>query len=172
MKLIIGLGNPSQQYEKTRHNVGFMAINYLQNKLEFPKFKLEKKFKAAISDKTINHQKIILAKPMTFVNQSGKAVQLLKKFYKIKNQDIYIIRDDIDLTLDKIRSKQNSGSGGHQGINSIINNLKSKNFTQIKIGVKTPLLEKMNPATFVLQKFTKTELVKIQKVISAIEINL
>lgn len=153
MKLIIGLGNPGKKYESTRHNIGFLVIDQLKNELTAPDFKLNKKFQAEISEINIYKEKIILAKPQTFMNESGKAVKLLKNFYKIPIKKIIIIRDDIDMEFGKYREKQNSSSGGHNGINSIIENLGSQKFLQIKIGVRNNGIEKMDPADFVLQNF-------------------
>ena len=163
MKLIIGLGNPGKKYEQTRHNIGFLVIGELQRELNTPDFKLNKKFQAEISEININKEKIILAKPQTFMNESGKAIKLLKNFYKIPIKNIFVVRDDIDMELGKYREKKNSSSGGHNGINSIIKNLGSQSFTQIKIGIKNNSLEKLNPADFVLQNFTNQEKEKLKE---------
>lgn len=165
MKLIIGLGNPGKKYQDTRHNIGFLVISELQRELNAPDFKLNKKFQTEISEIILNKEKIILAKPQTFMNESGKAVKLIKGFYKIPVKNIYIIRDDLDMEFGKYRERSNSSSGGHNGINSIINQLKSKNFTQIKIGVGNKNIEKIDPADFVLQNFTNQEKEKLKKLL-------
>lgn len=165
MKLIIGLGNPGKKYEQTRHNIGFLVIDQLKNKLAAPDFKINKKFQAEISEININKEKIILAKPQTFMNESGKAVKLLKNFYKIPIKKIIIIRDDIDMEFGKYREKQDSSSGGHNGINSIIEKLNSQKFLQIKIGVRNNGIEKMDPADFVLQNFTSQEKENLKKLL-------
>ncbi len=164
MKLIVGIGNPGQQYQKTRHNLGFLILEKLKAVLDFENFQVNKKYKALISQGKFGNQKIILAKPLTYVNESGQSVLALAKFYKIKPKDIIIVRDDIDLAIGKIKEKKNSGSGGHKGIESIINYLKSKDFTQIKIGVREPILEKMDPSDFVLKKFTKEKEKEFEKI--------
>jgi len=157
MKLIVGLGNPGQKYHNTRHNIGFQALDYLRKHFELPKFKLDKKLKAEIS----KDKKIILAKPQTFMNESGISVQLLKKYYKIKLSDIIVIRDDVDIEIGKIKYKKGSSGAGHKGIDSIIKHLKSNNFWQIKIGVANEMIRKKIPTEkFVLQKFTKEDLQK------------
>lgn len=158
MKLIIGLGNPGKQYIKTRHNIGFGVVNSLQQGFDFPKFKLAKKLQAEISSGQIYDQKVILAQPQTFMNNSGIAIALLKQFYKIKPSDMIIVRDDIDLDFGQVRVKQASGSGGHNGINSIVEHLGTNEFTQIKIGIKNTSLEKIDPSKFVLANFTSSEL--------------
>jgi len=157
MKLVVGLGNPGKKYENTRHNIGWQLIEALRLVLDFTGFKKEGKFQSAVSEGTFQGQKIILAKPLTYMNNSGQAVGLIQRFYKINSEDILIIRDDLDLEFGKYREKQNSSSGGHNGINSIINQLGSKNFTQAKIGIKNELLPKMDPTDFVLKKFTRAE---------------
>ncbi|MBU0613322.1 aminoacyl-tRNA hydrolase [Patescibacteria group bacterium] len=157
MKLIVGLGNPGRKYKNTRHNIGWLMLDELIKSLSISSFKTVKKFECEVTQGKINDERLILAKPLTFMNKSGKAVGLLKNFYKIDLEDIIIVRDDLDLELGKYREKQDSGSGGHNGINSIIEHIGSKGFTQIKVGIKNDMLSKMDPASFVLQKFTAQE---------------
>lgn len=165
MKLIIGLGNPGKKYDKTRHNIGWWLIDYLRKELRLPEFKTEKKFLSIVTKGYLLGQKIILAKPLTFMNDSGKAVALLKNYYKINPEDILVIRDDIDLPFGKYREKQNSRSGGHQGVNSIISHLKTKNFIQVKIGIKNNERLKKEAADFVLQKFNQQEKEQLKKLL-------
>lgn len=157
MKLVIGLGNPGKSYLKTRHNVGWRVIDQLQKDLDWPRFKLTKKFQSVITFGIFQNQKIMLAKPQTFMNNSGKAVVAIKNYYKINPKDIIVVRDDIDLVFGKYREKKNSSPGGHKGVDSIIDYLKTKNFVQVKIGVKNNLFAKMDPTDFVLQKFSREE---------------
>jgi len=155
MKLIVGLGNPGKEFNNTRHNIGFAALDYLREEFALPKFKLDKKLKAEIS----KDKNIILAKPQTFMNNSGEAVAAIKKYYKIKLDDIIIIRDDVDIQIGKIKAKKDSSGAGHKGISSIIKHLKSKNFWQIKIGVANEMIRKKIPTEkFVLEKFTTEDL--------------
>jgi PTH1 family peptidyl-tRNA hydrolase len=132
-------------------------LDELIKALSISSFKTVKKFQSDLTQGQINDQKLILAKPLTFMNNSGKAVSLLKNFYKVDLEDIVIVRDDLDLEFGKYREKQDSGSGGHNGMNSIIENIGSKGFIQIKVGIKNDLLAKIDPASFVLQKFTLQE---------------
>lgn len=159
MKLIVGLGNPGEKYENTRHNAGFLVIEKLKSKNEnFSDWQSNKKFNAEISEGKINGKKIILLRPMTFMNDSGRAVAAAAHFYKIKSTDILIIHDDIDLPLGKIRIKQGGSSGGHRGVESIITTLSSENFARLKIGVSPEARQKNFDATkFVLKKFAKIE---------------
>lgn len=165
MKLIIGLGNPGKNYVNTRHNIGWQIIDYLKEALDFPEFKLEKKFQSVTCSGIFKGKKIILAKPQTFMNGSGKTVGLLKNYYKIKSQDIIIVRDDLDLAFGKYRQKDKSGSGGHQGVNSILAYLKTNDFIQIKVGIRNEEFFKMNPADFVLKKFTSEERKKLKELV-------
>lgn len=153
MKLIVGLGNPGLKYKNTWHNLGFLALdNFIkENKLE--KFKKDKKLQAEISVSQLDGQKVILAKPLTFMNNSGQTVQNIAKYYKISPRSITIVHDDIDLPLGKQRVANDSSAGGHNGVKSVIGHLGTQEFTRLKIGVATDVMEKMDAASYVLQKF-------------------
>ena len=133
MKLVVGLGNPGSDYESTRHNVGFMIVDKLSRKLvaSEPKWKKEDKFKSEI----LKVSEVILVKPFTYVNQSGLAVKILKDFYKVDIDDIWVIHDDLDLPLGKLRIRIGGGSGGHNGIESIIKEVASDKFTRFRLGI-------------------------------------
>jgi len=154
--IIIGLGNPGEKYNKTRHNIGFEIIDQIKETNNFPNFKLSKKFKALISEK----DKVILVKPQTFMNLSGQSVKAIASFYKTK--DLIVIHDDIDLTIGKIRISKNRGSAGHKGVESIIKEI-GKDFTRIRIGVQPKTGKPINTESFVLKKFKKQELEEIKK---------
>ncbi|MFC1598843.1 aminoacyl-tRNA hydrolase [Patescibacteria group bacterium] len=161
MKLIVGLGNPGKEFNNTRHNIGFEALDFIRENLDLPKFKIDKKLKAAIS----KDKDLILAQPQTFMNESGQAVAAIKKYYKIKLADIIVLRDDVDIEIGKIKSKKGSAGAGHKGIQSIIQHLKSKNFWQIKIGVANEMIRTKIPTEkFVLQKFTKEDEKKAKEI--------
>ena len=142
MKLIVGLGNPGAKHEKTRHNLGFAIIeSFLRN---FPmtnvSFREEKKFQAEIAEitwqpKKAEEEKVILAKPLTYMNGSGIAVSLIAKFYKIKPEDIWIIHDEIDLPLGGMKIRFGGASAGHKGVESIIENLGTDSFWRFRIGI-------------------------------------
>lgn len=174
MKLIVGLGNPGEKYKKTRHNVGRMAVEKLAKSLDFPKFKLNKKLKVKISKGKIADQDLILVSPITFMNESGQAV-LAVRAGKIKNLDIWVIYDDIDLPLGKIRIRKSGSAGGHKGVQSIINSLGSKNFARFRVGI-CPEKIKIPAKKFVLGRFTKKEVKIIEeainKTVEAIQITL
>ncbi|MCX6744062.1 MAG: aminoacyl-tRNA hydrolase [Candidatus Parcubacteria bacterium] len=148
MKLIIGLGNPGQEYQNNRHNIGFQVLDQLGSN-----FKLEKKFKAEI----FKGDNYILAKPQTFMNNSGQAVKAIKTFFKIKPENIIIVHDDIDIALGTIRISKGASSGGNNGVESIIKELGTKDFIRIRVGVANSLREKIPADKFVLQNFTPAD---------------
>jgi len=160
MKLVVGLGNPGGKYKNTRHNLGFTALDFLQKKLEAPMFKLNKRFGAEISKAD---KKIILAKPQTFMNNSGEATKKIMAFYKFAPEDLLVIHDDLDLSLGTIRISRNSGSAGHRGVQSIIDNLGTKNFTRLRLGIGRP--ENIPPEDYVLQNFTDEEKITVREVL-------
>ena len=157
MILIVGLGNIGKEYEKTRHNFGFLAVDQLASQYGFSVWKREKKFFGEICTGQIEGEKVILLKPDTYMNISGKAVQAIAHFYKIVLKNIWIWHDDVDLVFGKIRITQNGKSGGHNGIKSIINTLGSPEFFRLKFGIKNEFLEKMPTDRFVLGKFSTEE---------------
>ena len=157
MILIVGLGNPGKKYSKTRHNVGFMCLDTLKKKFQFPNFK--DKFMGEITETELFNIKVMLLKPKTFMNLSGQSVQQAVTFYKVPLENIIVIHDDIDLEISKIKVKHNSGHGGHNGIKNIIAKF-GKQFTRIKIGINRPT-QKSDVNKFVLEDFNKSDLEKI-----------
>ena len=141
-KIILGLGNPGNDYVNTRHNIGFYYIDYLSRIL---------KIKTSIKDNNVvygeglfNNNKVILAKPKTFVNNSGNAVKFLLNKYNLELENIIVIYDDMSLELGKIRIRPQGSSGGHNGIKSIINTVGSQNFSRIRVGIGAPVSNKGN----------------------------
>jgi len=167
MILIIGLGNPGKQYEASWHNLGFLALEKFGIKNNFTEFKLENKFKAELAQK-VGDEKIILVKPQTFMNASGTAVKLLVNFYKVNPADIIIIHDDIDLPLGKIRICKNASAAGHKGVQSIIDELSSKNLIRIRLGIQSVKQGRIPIEDYVLQKFDKTDKVVVEKMIQKV----
>lgn len=166
MFLIVGLGNPGKKYENTRHNIGFMIVESLKLKVKsFSDWKNNKKLLSEISEGEINGQKVILANPQTFMNLSGKAVKNLVNFYKIKLPGLVVIHDDLDLPLGKIKISVGRGSAGHKGVESIIRELKTKDFVRFRVGICPKTGKPKNPEGFVLQKFTKDEEKIVKEVI-------
>lgn len=151
MKLIVGLGNPDKEYDKTRHNVGFMVIdNYLGS------VNWSNKFNALYCEKVINGEKIIFVKPLTYMNNSGNAVGEFVRYFNIDNKDILVIQDDLDLNVGDYKLKMHSSSGGHNGIKSIIASLGNQDFLRLKVGIGS--VKKDEVIDYVLGKFSKSEL--------------
>lgn len=158
MRLVIGLGNPGKEYENTRHNAGFMAVDYWREKMGWEDFKEEKKFFSLISEGKIGREKIILAKPITYMNDSGVAVRTLMNFYKIKPEKIIVLQDDKDVVIGKIKTQNNRGDAGHNGIKSLQKHIGTNNFTRIRIGIRSADEEKIEVIShFVLNNFNKEE---------------
>lgn len=157
MKLVVGLGNKGREYENTRHNMGFLLVDrYLQYKNITDKFK--EKFNAMYIETTINNEKVIFIKPMTYMNNSGIAVRAFVDFYKLNSEDVLVISDDLDLDLGKFRLRRNGSSGGHNGLKSIISHLGTDNFKRLRIGISN---DKDDVINYVLSKFSKKELGEI-----------
>ncbi len=133
MKIIVGLGNPGSEYQDTRHNIGFMTIDKLAKELtpESISWKEEPKFNAM----TTKVGEVLLVKPITFMNNSGVAVSAIMHFYKLKPSDVWVIHDDMDLPIGKIRIRQKGSSAGHRGVDSIISELKTDAFIRFRLGI-------------------------------------
>lgn len=187
MILVVGLGNPGKKFEKTRHNLGFRIINGFAGKNNFPDFRLSKKYNAAMSENVLAGEKIILAKPQTFMNESGKAVRSLIKNHKLETphqnkfgtgqvRNLVVVHDDLDLPFGKIRISIGKNSGGHKGVESIIKELGTKDFVRFRVGIMNRISEIRNTEKFVLEKFTREEeeIFKevAEKTIEAIELAL
>lgn len=168
MILIAGLGNPGTKYQATRHNVGFMVIDYLQNLYNLGEF--QNKFKADIAQCLINNQKILLVKPTTYMNLSGHAVQSIISYYKLQADQLIVIHDDLDLELGKIKLKFNGGDAGHNGVKSINSMLGHSNYYRIRIGIGKP--ENLAVSDYVLQNFHTTELAKVKESIKLVGDNI
>jgi PTH1 family peptidyl-tRNA hydrolase len=153
MKLIIGLGNPGEQYTQTWHNLGFDAIQLLQKKYNLPLLTFEKKFKANISIGLIGEEKVLLAEPQTFMNKSGEAVSRLMNFYKLSLKDIIVIHDDIDLPLGTLRIVSGSSAAGHNGVKSIIEDVDSQEFVRLRLGVRTERIDTVGAINYVLERY-------------------
>jgi PTH1 family peptidyl-tRNA hydrolase len=154
MMVIVGLGNKGKEYQNTRHNIGFVAADKISEHYRFICRK-NLKFNAEIADGLIEEQKFLLAKPMTYMNLSGEPVQALCSYYRIKTQNIFVLHDDIDLEVGRIKYKFAGGSGGHNGLNSIDRAL-GKDYHRIRIGVGRPSTN-LDVSDYVLNPFSKDE---------------
>lgn len=154
--LIVGLGNPGQRYQLNRHNVGFTIIDALSEAHNFPDF--SEKFNALVSQKDIDGiGRVILLKPQTFMNLSGKSVSAICQFYKIPMDQVYVIHDDIDLQPGQIRMKKGGGHGGHNGLKSV-DACSGQQYWRIRIGVGRPLNPLEDVSSYVLGNFTKEDM--------------
>lgn len=162
MKLIVGLGNPGKRYNNTRHNIGFMAIDFYaqKNNLEF-----KNKFNGLYSEQIINNEKVLFLKPQTYMNLSGNSVREFVNFFNINLDDILVIYDDYNFEVGSFRIRRDGSDGGHNGIKNIIENLKSENIKRVRVGISKnniPLED------YVLQKLPKTDQDKINELLPTI----
>ena len=157
MKLIVGLGNPEKKYEKTRQNLGWRVIDYLSEKNGAEPFRLEKKFNALVADGELDGQKIILAKPLNYMNNSGQSVRAIVDYFKIAPADIIVVHDEIDLPLGEIKVQENISSAGHKGVQSVIDQLKTQEFKRVRLGIRPGPKIIQKAEDFVLEKFSPEE---------------
>lgn len=154
--LILGLGNPGKEFQLTRHNVGFSAVDDFAGRHEFPAWIGKKDLKCRFSQHNLGAIRVILAKPTTFMNMSGQAAAAIKRFYKLSNSDIVAVYDELALPFGQIRARVGGESAGHHGIKSIMEHI-GENFGRLRIGVASAHSDKTDAADFVLGKFTKDE---------------
>ena len=153
--LIVGLGNPGKEYEQTRHNAGFRAIEIAAKTAGVKIDRL--KFRALTRQTTIAGQKVLLVQPQTYMNASGAAVSALAAYYKVKPERVLVLFDDISLPVGRLRIRRDGSAGGHNGIKSIIQSLGTDKFPRIKIGVGTKPHPDYDLADWVLSKFSSSE---------------
>lgn len=165
MFIITGLGNPGEKFNSTPHNFGFTVLDAFQGKNNFPDFKMAKKFDSEVSEEMLFGKKLILVKPQTFMNESGKAVKKILGKYKSLPFNLIIVHDDMDLPLGSIKIVKNRGSAGHKGVESIIKNLGSEDFIRIRLGI-SPDSKPKEPEKFVLKRFNERERVIANKTIN------
>lgn len=155
MKMVVGLGNPGVGYERTRHNFGFMFLEYMEEKY---KFKIDKKkLDSLIGECQINDEKVIFIKPTTYMNLSGNAVQKVKSWYKVENKDIIIIFDDIDIQFGNTVYKIKGSGGTHNGMKNIVQMIGTEDIARIKLGIGNLKHPEENLSDFVLSRFSKEE---------------
>lgn len=154
MKLIVGLGNPGKKYTRNRHNIGFQVIDLLAQRHRLPFDK--KQLNAEVASGTIGAERVLLAKPQSYMNESGRPVQGLASFYKIPHDQIIIVVDDLDLPAGQLRLRPEGGSGGQRGMKSIMESLGTDKVARLRIGIGRPP-GRMDPAAYVLQDFSTEE---------------
>jgi PTH1 family peptidyl-tRNA hydrolase len=148
MKLVIGLGNPGPQYERTRHNAGFRVVDKIAAKFGWKW--AERRSRAVLASGTIGHEKVVLAKPLTFMNLSGEPVAELVRWYKVQPKDILVIYDELDLPVGKVRLRSQGSTAGHNGLESIIRYLHTDQFPRLRVGIGRPSKQRMDGADYVL----------------------
>lgn len=154
MKLVVGLGNPGRKYTNTRHNVGFMALDHYSHKA---RFKPEAKFGAELREDNTGTEKVIFAKPQTYMNRSGQPVRSIVDYYQLDTENILIIYDELALPFGTVRSRSGGEAAGHNGIKSIIKHLDNPDFKRLRIGIANEHADKQPAEKFVLQTFSRQE---------------
>jgi PTH1 family peptidyl-tRNA hydrolase len=152
--LIVGLGNPGREYRDTRHNIGFMVVDHLAERLGVRFSRMQ--FKALVTDGRYQGHKVLLAKPQTYMNRSGGAVGSLVNFYKLPMDNLLVVYDDVDLPFESIRIRPEGGSGGHRGMKSIIAQLGTQAYPRMRLGIGRPP-GRMEAADYVLKAFSNDE---------------
>ncbi len=153
--LVVGLGNPGPNYARTRHNLGFLVADRLADRMG-SKFKAHKRSGAEVATGWLSGRSVVLARPRSYMNESGRQVGPLAKFYSVAPADIVVVHDDLDLDFGRVRLKLGGGEGGHNGLRSIVAALGTNGFQRVRIGIGRPPGRK-DPAAFVLERFTPAE---------------
>lgn len=164
MKIIAGLGNPGSEYAATKHNVGFMLIDALADKLNVSASEWQEKNDALIAKVRIGAESVLLVKPLTYMNESGRAIAPLMNFYKLDATDLIVVHDDMDIPTGTIRLRKKGSAGGHNGIKSILAHVGDENFSRVRIGIGRPL-PKWTVVNHVLAPFTAEDVPKIKAAI-------
>lgn len=162
--LVIGLGNPGQQYDGTRHNIGFAVLDEFAKANEFPDWLAKKDLKAAVAIRTLGETQVILAKPATFMNDSGTAASALQRFYRIYNPQTLAVYDELAVGFGTLRARLGGSDAGHNGVKSLITHL-GDDFGRIRIGIGTEAAKNADSANFVLSRFNKAESALLPEII-------
>jgi len=160
MKLVVGLGNPGPQYEYTRHNVGSRVVDKLAAKLGWKW--TERRSRAILASGTIGPEKVILVKPITYMNNSGEAVGELVRWYKVQPEDVLIVCDDLDLPVGKVRLRTKGSAGGQKGLDNIIHHLHTNEFPRLRVGIGRPTNHRVDPIGYVLHVPTADERIALE----------
>ncbi len=161
MKLIVGLGNPGKKYEKTRHNAGFRILKHLALHLDAGLPVANEKFNAEIAEARVNGDRVVLARPLTFMNLSGNAVKAIARFYKIEPSDILVVHDEMDYPVGRIAFAARGGDAGHNGVASVIESLGTDAFCRLRVGIGRPM-SPLKKEDYVLMPFEKNEIPKTE----------
>lgn len=165
--LIVGLGNPGKKYAANRHNLGYMSLDKYHSTHDFSNWTEKKDLKALISTGNVGSTRVILAKPTTFMNNSGEAVLAIQKFYRIYNQDTVVVYDELDVDFKTIRTRYGGGSAGHNGVKSI-SKLVGEDYGRVRVGIGPKNPPQIDSADYVLQDFNKDEQEVIAKIVTEV----
>lgn len=168
MFLLVGLGNPGPKYQKNRHNIGFMAVDEIVRRHSFSEWR--SRFQGLVSEGRINGEKILVLKPETFMNNSGQSVGEAMRFFKLSPDEVYVIYDELDLALGKLRVKQGGGTSGHNGLKSIDAHI-GKDYWKLRVGISHPG-DKEKVLGHVLGDFAKSEISDVERMLDAIARNI
>lgn len=170
MKLVIGLGNPGKEYAKTRHNVGWLVLDELASRLGAYKWRKDANFEADIAEAQVGSEKVLLIKPQTFMNNSGRTVSRLKNFYKVDDNDVMVVYDELDIDFGSARVRFGGSSAGHNGVGSIIFHTASEDFWRVRFGIGSldENTKKIRGNDFVLGRFSEEETKVLPKIIDQI----
>ncbi|MBP0002159.1 MAG: aminoacyl-tRNA hydrolase [Cyanobacteria bacterium SBC] len=155
-QLVVGLGNPEPKYDRTRHNIGFAAIDALARSWQIP-LSEQRKFKGEFGEGTATGQKIRLLKPLTYMNRSGESIHAVVNWYKLTPESVLVVYDDMDLPVGRIRLRLTGSAGGHNGMKSTISHLGTQEFPRLRVGIGRPNLVGNNSVSHVLGKFSPQE---------------
>lgn len=170
MILIIGLGNPGKEYESTRHNVGALIIERLLKSWGIANWKEQRKLEASTASCTLSGKKVMFVRPRVFMNESGRAVFKVKTFYKLRNENIWVIHDELDMPFGKFKISFNRSAAGHNGVSSIVKYLKENNFYRWRVGIGNE--KKKGGREFVLSPFAKEEKKELTRVLKTVTLSL
>ncbi len=165
MKIIAGLGNPGTEYAKTRHNAGFMLMDALAEKLGEDSWR--EKYDALVLESRIGAEKVLLVKPLTYMNESGRAIGALMNWYKLETEDLIVAHDDMDIPVGTIRIRKKGSAGGHNGIKSILTHVEDENFARIRIGIGRPL-PGWTVVKHVLAAFPEEDVPKVREAVKSL----
>lgn len=158
--LIIGLGNPGDEHQRTRHNIGFAVIDHFAKENNFPSWHIKNDLKCQLSLQTLGETRVILCKPSTYMNNSGEAASAVQRFYRVYNVNTLVIYDELAIPFGQLRSRMGGSDAGHNGVKSLITHL-GDDFARLRVGIGTELAQKADSASFVLDKFSKLEQEKL-----------
>ena len=163
--LIIGLGNPGEEYQATRHNIGFAVLDEFARQNDFPHWMAKKDLKCELTTHNLGENRVILLKPATFMNNSGEAAQAVQRFYRVYNQNTLAVYDELAIPFGSLRTRLGGSDAGHNGVKSLIQHI-GDDFGRLRVGVGSSAAEKADAADFVLGKFTKPEQADLTLIIS------